>query len=236
MPAYINTPFKPTPRLLVSGTPEYVWGSKNSQLADCVGYVIANSSSAGTQTLVFQIVSGNSPIVSATLYQLLANITGTANNSGKFNATNVAVLTATTTSSGICTITYASGNSFSQASLPDGGSVVIPVVEVGETFANGASMAVATPFNNPNVQQGRTINATVTFPVPTQQPTAGTVYLQGAIIDRDSEYEDIGAIITIGSPTSGGPTLEIVDSAYRFYRLLNVGVLGGGTVVGKITC
>lgn len=226
MPSYVTSPFKQSPALLVSGTPTYLLGSYDDRSSPTFGYIISDAGVTTTATVVFQIVSGNIPLVGDKV-----TVRGAA-NSVNFNVTNATVLTVSCTDAGVCTITYAI-SSTTQGVTADGGQVEIPRSEIGETAANGSSVPAAAPFNNPNMQQGRTVTATVTFPTP---PTTAQVWLQGAQFDIDSEYEDIGLVNGIGSFGATGPSLHVADLAFRFYRFNERAVTGVGTVVGKLSC
>lgn len=226
MPAYQTTPFKQVPALLVSGTPSYLLGSFDDRSSPTFGYIITDAAVTTTATVVFQIVSGNAPLVGEKI-----TVRGAA-NSVNFNVTNGTILTVSTTDAGICTVTYAI-TSTSQATTADGGQVEVVRSEVGETSANGSSVPAAAPFNNPNLQQGRTVTATVTFPTA---PTTGQVWLQGAQFDIDSEYEDIVLVNGVGSFGATGPSAHVADLAFRFYRFNSRNVTGSGTTVAKLSC
>lgn len=226
MPAYQQTPFKNPPALLVSGTPTYLWGSFDDRSSPTFGYIITDAGVTTTATVVFQIVSGNVPLVGDKV-----TVRGAA-NSANFNVTNATVLSVSCTDAGVCTITYAI-SSTTQGATADGGQVEIVRSEIGETAVNGASVPAAAPFNNPNMQQGRTVTATVTFPTP---PTTAQVYLQGAQFDIDAEYEDLGLVNGIGSFGVTGPSLHVADLAFRFYRFRSAFVTGVGTIVAKLSC
>lgn len=246
MPAYITSPFKPVPKLAVAGTPEYLFGSYNDRTSPTLGFVISDSAVTTTGTLTFQIMSGNIPIVGA-----LITVVGTANASGNFNVTNGAILSVTTTSAGVCTVTYAISSSTVAANTPDGGQVVIPQPEVGETIAVAtASVPVATPYNNPEMQQGKSLSATVTLP-NTGNLSSITVVLQGADFDVDSEYRTVHTFTTTGATNnkynfqSGEDVLTAASPAasnpggvnvpnYRFWRFNFTAVTGSGPVIAKI--
>jgi hypothetical protein len=234
MPVYQTTPFKPPVALLKAGTPQYVWGSYDDRSSPTQGFVISDSGAATTGTLTFMVTSGNTPLVGE-----LITVVGTSNGSGNMNVTNATILTVSAAvdangfTSGVVTVTYAiSSSTFGTTS--DSGQVIVPRQEVGEALVNGtASVPVNVAFSQTIQDQGKTVNFTVTF---TGSPTTATAYAQGAIFDKDSEYEDLGIISNAGSPTSG-PTLEVADSAYRFYRIRVANVTGGSSpkIIGKIT-
>lgn len=228
MPAYVTSPFKASPALLIAGVPYYVFGSFDDKSSPTFGTVISDSGSTTTATLTFRVLSGNAPAVGE-----LITVVGTSRDSGNFNVTNATILTASTTDEGISTVTYTKASG-TVGTAADAGQVTVPRIEIGEALVNGATVPVAVPSTQLMANQSKTVNATVRF---TGSPTTATAYLQGAIFDVDSEYEDLGIIAQAGSPTVG-PTLEIADSAYRFYRVRFANVVGGSSpkATAKITC
>src|SRR5260370_26155847 len=134
MPFYITSPFKPVPKLLIQGTPEYVFGSFNDKTSPTLGFVISDSAVTTTGTVTFQITSGNIPIPGA-----LITVVGTANAAGNFNVTNATILTVTTTASGVCTVTYAIASSTVAIGTADSGQVQIPQIENGDLISAAQS-------------------------------------------------------------------------------------------------
>ena len=238
MSTYIKSPFKPAPALAVAGTPQYLFGSYNDKTGPTLGNVISNSAVTTTGTLVFLIVSGNVPVTGA-----LISVVGCANNSN-FNVTNAAITVISTTAAGVCTVTYTI-SSTSQGSTPDGGQVIIQQPEVGDTVATAPynSVPVARPFNNPNIQEGQSLSATVNF-LSGGSLSGYTVLLQGADIDLDTEYQTLatmgtsvgaGTIVTFQSGQGTAATVAAVNLLnYRFYRFSLTTGTGTGSVVGKI--
>ena len=224
---YETTPFKNSPKLLISGRPVYLFGSWNDKTSPTFGYVISNSAVGTVGTLVFQIKDGNAPISGS-----LITVRGTANSGGAFNTTNATVLSAVTDmNSGICTVTYAI-SSTTQASAADSGQAEIPQPEIGEAVANGASAPCAVSFSTANPDQKRGITAVCSFPTI---PTACVVSLQQAVIDLDSEYTTIDTVVTVsgGLITLGGQgTIDPVLG--RFFRFNISGLTGTGTIVAKL--
>lgn len=226
MPYYIVSPFHPTPKLLVSGQPEYVFGSFNDRTGPTLGYVISDSGNGTTSTVKFQVVSGNLPVVGA-----LVTIIGTANASGGYNVTNVAIVSVSTPdsgASGVVTITFL--NTANSGAAVDFGQVEIPQPVLGEAIVAGASYPIAFPFNNPNIQQGRTLSVKVTCPTI---PTALTIQVQeSTTIDKDSEYVNVGSpsVIATSAFDAQGGLIVITATAGRFYRVNLTGLTGNGTI------
>jgi len=251
---YLKTPFKPTPTLLIQGTPEYVYGSFNSKVGPTLGAVISDSGATTTGTLTFQVLSGNSPAVNS-----LITVVGTANSGGNFNVVNATILTASTTNEGVCTVTFAI-SSTTQATTADAGQVYVVVPEVPDNLTAsivtnlstnaGASVPVAAPVGLPT--DGRSLSATLSLLAnSTTYPstlTGVTATIQGANIDFDSEYNDIGTITAAGSAgnvydwqsgqgmsttgTLAAGSVNLPD--FRFYRLKITAATGAGYIVGKI--
>lgn len=235
MTAYQNTPFKPSPNLITSGRPSYVFGSYDDKSSPTSGWVISDSATGTTGTLVFQIVSGNA-LQTPSLNGAQITVQGTSNSSGAFNVTNATILTAVTnTETGVCTVTYTIAAT-SQASTPDFGTVIVPVPEVGEAISgNEASVPVAAPFQNPQTNQGRVVTAVISF--PGGNPTTATVTLQEAVQDLASEYQDIGLVCTVaGGMITAGPIASVTSVDGRFYRLNVTNYTGSATtIIGKIS-
>lgn len=237
MSFYVNSPFKQVPALLVAGTPSYVWGSFNDRTGPTQGTIVSDSGNGSTSSITIQILSGNIPVVGA-----LFTSVGSTNAAGAYNFTNAPILSVSSPANpdqGLYTITVA--GSGSSASAPDTGQYSIPQPEIGEALTGtGASVPVAAPFNNPEMQEGKSITASVSFPTA---PTSATVVLQGALFDKDSEYVTIGTLgTTNGSSTfqtgqgAAGTVADVNIVNFRFYRLNCTALVSTGTIVGKIEC
>jgi hypothetical protein len=251
MSAYIKSPYKPVPTLLVQGRPEYVFGSWLDKTGPTLGYVVSDSAVTTTGTLTFRIVSGNVPAVGS-----LITVVGTANASGNFNVTNAQILSATTTDAGISTVTYTIVSSTVAAGTADGGQVIIPQPELGDVLSSfpASSIAVACP-SSPGNQSGKSLSATVKLPLQqggvSSTLTAVTVLIQGANFDEDGQYNTIGTITAAGTSVAGPNTYDWQSGQgytatgtlaagsvnlpnFRFYRLQVSAASGSGPVVGTI--
>jgi len=231
MPAYITSPFKPTPNAMTPGMPIYLWGSYNDKVGPTVGNVLGNSASGTTATLRVQILGGNVPKVGA-----LITVVGTANSAGIFNVTNAAITAvsaAINPDSGIYAIQYAI-SSTTQLYTQDAGQFQVPQPEIAEALAAGASIPAVMPFNvmGPNLNQALT--AVVSFP---SLPTSVVVYLQQAIFDIDSEYQTVCTVATVATgAVQGSPQITVDPTLGRFFRFLNGTVVGGTlpTIIAKL--
>lgn len=252
MSQYIKSPFRPPTPLLVANSPQYVLGSWSSNTGPTLGNVINDSAVTTTATVKIQILSGNIPVAGSKI-----TVVG-ASNSPNFNVTNAAILSVSAPASpdaGVYTVTYAI-TSTSQGVLADGGQFIIPQPELGEDItgmgSTYASVSVAAPFNNPQMDQGKALSVTVSFPA-LNAGAAATVSLQGADFDIDSEFQDIAVVATVtagsigstghfnsGQGASGTPA-GVNLTNWRFYRLnitnaSTLGTAGQTTIVGKIEC
>lgn len=243
MSQYQTTPFKPSPALAVAGTPQYLLGSWNDRTGPTLGFVISDSGDGTTSTVVFQIQSGNVPVAGA-----LITIVGTTNASGGYNVTNVAIATVSVTEQGVCTVTFL--NTATSAAAQDFGSVQVPQPEIGETVSGStySSVPVAMPFNNPEMQEGKSITATLNL--PSGGSLSGiTAVLQGANLDFDSEYKTIHTFASVtgagtneswqsGTDTPAAAGNENPGGAnilnYRYYRFKFTAITGSGSAIGKI--
>jgi len=252
MSQYQLTPFKQPVQLLIQGTPEYVYGKINNNTGPTLGNVISDSAVTTTATLVFQILSGNIPIPGA-----LITVVGTANSAGAFNTTNATLLTVVVNAQGVATVTYVIAST-TQASLPDGGQVSIPQIEVGDLLT--APLVAALPYSSVPVAAvvgstivGRSTSATLTLPASSAafpSTLAGvTAVIQGSNVDRDDHYNTIGTITTTGAAGNtydwqsgqGQATTPAVLAdgnvnvlSFRFYRLQITAATGAGYAVGTI--
>lgn len=250
---YIKSPFRPAPKLLVQGSPEFLFGSWNADVGPTLGTVISDSGNGATSTVVFQILSGNIPFVDA-----LVSIVGTASAAGAYNVTNAGVLSVNTTVSGVCTITFSgTGNSVSAS---DYGQVYITQPEIGDQLTSGlissgvASAPVCSAVAGPD-NTGKSLSVTVKLPAnTTANPSTLSslnVFLQGANFDYDTEFNDVAEVVTGGSagntydwqsgqgvPTAPSNALgsgNVLQPNFKFYRLrVATGGSGTGPIIGKL--
>lgn len=229
MSAYQKTPFKEPIKLLVSGTASYLWGSWNDNVGDTLGYVISDSGNGTISTVVFQITSGNIPVVTA-LSAPLITIRGTANAGGAYNTTNASVLSSVVTAQGVDTVTYAGAGT--SASALDGGQVNMPQPEVAEVLVAAASIPIAMPFQNSQIDQKKAIVAVVSMP---SLPTTALVTLQEALKDQDPEYSDVATVASVTGGVFTGGQITIDGMAGKFYRFNTSGVTGpAGSIIAKL--
>ena len=231
MPAYQKTPFKPSPNLITSGRPSYLFGSYNDRVSPTQGYVLSDAIDVAgtTATVTFQATAGYA-LNTAQLHGETITIVGAGNNA-LFNVTNASILTAVTNIlTGICTVTFTIVGGSLQATTADTGSVLCSVPEIADTVATftnnaAASVPVAVPFNNPDPSQGRVLTAVVNVSGTFNSQTV-VVDVQEALQDFDSEYATIapavggtsGHLFSAGSAGYGVASYTFLSG--RFYRFV----------------
>ena len=220
MPSYDKSPFAQPPEALIPGKPAYCFGSLNQDVSPTTG-VITNVALASNVATVMALINGG-PIPAVGSLITIAKSTSTA---GLFNVTNLALTGVTiTAATGVGTLTFALAHA-DVTSAADSGYFIIPTPEVGETFANGSSAAKGAQYSS-QFQMEQTTQALAAVVNVTGAPTAGTITLQGAIINQDSEYATLGTIGATTNPTGG--SLNFVGK-YNFYRF-NIASVAGGSV------
>ena len=229
MPAYINSPFKPAPKLLVAGWPEYLIGSFNFDVAWGKFAVTNFALTSDVATLTGVIIAGNIPAVGDFI-----STQGTP-----FDVTDATITGVTINAdTGVGTITYAASNADID-SVGSGGTAEILPAEASEAISsNYTSIPVSVPFQDTKAGGERTI--TVVVSTPTNSSLLATFTLQGALRDVDSDYTALSpngtAITAVSLPTSAGGAVsaEYCLTQYRFFRLLLTFTSGSGTAVAKI--
>lgn len=223
MPAYDK--FSHNVRTAFMGHPIYLFGGLNTDVSDCIMQVTQVSGNGTTATLSVTVQAGNIPVVGN-----LVTVSGLANSGFNTTATALSAVSINA-NSGVGTISYA--NATSLGATADAGRAVVPIQETTESLANGASIAAAVLVNDPQTNSARTATFVVNTPANTITGTV-TAQLQEAITDQDSEYQSVGASISI--PTTAQVKLQSITLQNgRFYRLLIAGVTGGaGTITAKI--
>lgn len=217
MPNYVSTP-NGVRYGLQMGVPAYSAGSFNSSVANARMFVTSSAVATNVVTLGVSMQEGNIPAVGQTAY-----VTGTSNGSASLNKPAGVTLTGVsiTASTGIGTITYAQTTTNFLTSV-DGGLVIVPVQEVGDTLASNTKylqFAVPSPTGN-----GGTGVETLTWStVVTGSPSPVTINLQASIVDIDSEYATLDS-----SSNTTGETRYIAATAFNFFRI-TTGTITGGT-------
>lgn len=229
MPSYSASPFAALPQKLIPGQPAYLFGSWPQDIAPTKGVVnrVALTSNVATVTVV--INRGNVPVVGA-----LITIMGTASTSGLFNVTNVALASVTIAANGTGTLTFALTHANVTAAA-DGGTFIIPQPEVGDTVADGQSVAVGLPYATPSGDSGQgavALECEVNFPT---LPTACVVALQVAMTNTPATQWQtaITNVVTVAASAATYGTTQWSGKA-NFARYSISGTSGSGTIVAKL--
>jgi len=218
---------------LVQGFASYLYGGWPLITANTRFLITSVQATLTAATITGAVVEGNIPVVGA-----LITVAQVQSNSGLFQIKGAAItavsINATT---GIGTISYTyTGTTFGPDSSPAAaGLATIVQPETSETNAIGFSIPCTMPVQDPKTDSARTVSVVIAFP---SLPTTCTVFLQWAISDQNSEYENFSStpIATVsGGAVTTGPGAQYSLNMARFYRL-NVATLTGGpgTIIGKI--
>jgi hypothetical protein len=224
VPSYITSP-QGVRSFLQPGIPGYSAGSFASGVANARMYVTASQVVSNVVTLFVQVVEGNIPASGATAY-----VTGTSNGSTTLNQPTGVTLTGVTitASTGAGTITY-SETTTAFAKATDGGQVIVPTQEVGDTLATSTKylqFSVPQPIDYP--VSGRTVSWST---VVGGAPSPVTINLQGSLVDQDSQYSTLDS-----SSNTTGETRYITGVDLPFLRITTGTITGGTgpTLVAKI--
>lgn len=231
MPAFSASPFAALPEVAIPGKPAYLFGSLPVDTADMVMTITSVAITSNVATVIGTIQAGNVPAVGN-----LLSIQGTTTSSGAFNVTGVALASVSVTGPGVATLTFPLTHA-NVATTPDSGKGMVPIQEVAETLANGASVPVYVPAQEPTDFGLKAITSAVTFPT---LPTAVTVILQSALYFNSptSEWTQVGAVnaaTVAGSTQTVGPMQTFNVAGGRFFRYFVEGLSGSGTVIAKVT-
>ena len=222
MPPYnanpgVNT-FSP---VLQPGVIGYAFGSFGSNFPTTLMQVTSVSLTGNFATLLVRLREGAIPTVNS-----LITIRGTTVASGAFNVQNVAVAVVNfDASTGIGSISFVLVHA-DVVSTPDNGMAYVPVPEVGETCANGASQAFAFQDIAGHNENGLTLQWSTSFP---SAPSTCTTTLQVADFDLDANYVDLDS-----SMDTGGDSRSITLTRFRFLRAVWSNVTGGSSPTGIV--
>ena len=223
MPPYNANPGVNTfPPLLQPGVNGYAFGSFDASSPTSLLEITNLSISGNVATALVILREGKVPTVGS-----LITIRGTTISSGVFNVNNVAVATVSidaTTAIGFITFILVHAD---VAATPDTGMAYVPVPEVGETLAAGASQAFAVPDYAGENDNGKTITWRTSYPSP---PSGVTMQLQAAMFDVEAQYKTIDS-----STTTSGEMRSLNLRVYRFLRVNCVGPTGGSSPTAVVT-
>lgn len=228
-------------KVAISGTPAYFYGSLNQDQQDMLAQVTSVACTSNVATIGITIQQGNVPAIGN-----LLTVQGTANASGAYNVSGVAIasVTAVDAAAGTYTLTYACTTA-DLATAAAAGKAIVPVQEVAEAVAANTSVAIYVPSQEPKDYGVRSITVAVTF--PTIQATTGAaivkIYtaitnngsLPGATGSEWTVMETTGIIGTLaaGSATVSG-LITLKTPAGRWFCLQTTAVTGTNTIIAKM--
>jgi hypothetical protein len=230
MPAFLTLPASLANRpLLVPGRPQYLFGTYSATTSPTLANITNISASVNTVTITVGLTAGVPP----TTAQLIT-VQGASNSSiNAVGATVTGVSGFTTGDLSTGTIAYTVNAVGTIASAAGAGTVVLPVAETADALTSSLiSLQVTVPFNDPRIDQARTVTAQVSFP---SLPTSVVVTLQDS--DDDQTYYDVATVASVAAGVQTGGFLQVQNSSARFYRLSCGTVVGGSspTIIGKVS-
>jgi len=228
-------------RVAISGTPIYFYGSLNQDQQDMLAQVTSVACASNVATIGITIQQGNVPIVGNLLW-----VQGTANASGAYNVSGVAIasVTAVDATQGTYTLTYACTTA-DLSTAAAAGKAVVPVQEVAEAVAANTSVAIYVPSQEPKDLGARSITVAVSFPTIQATTGAATVKLYTAINnngslpgDAGSEWTLMGTTGIVGTLAAGAATVSglttFTTPAGRWFCLQTTSVTGTNKVIAKM--
>jgi hypothetical protein len=219
MPPYGQAP----PTLLQPGQNGYFFGSYNANKPNPRFAVTSTAGDGATATIIVALREGFAPAVGD-----LVTVSGTTRAAGAFNVTNVALSAVSLDPvTGVGTLQYASTGNVGAGA--DAGQAIILNGEVPELLpVNGASQALAIQTAAGQNDNGKNIAWATRFTVA---PLAVTLHLQGALLDIDADYVDIGTTTSLT-----GDNLVVSNVTQRFYRILVTDYSGStAKIISKMT-
>jgi len=227
----------------VSGQPSYFYGSRAFDQQDMLAQITSVACASNVATIGITIQQGNIPAVGNLLW-----VQGTANASGAYNVSGVAIASVTAVSAalGTYTLTYACTTA-DLSTAAAAGKCVVPVQEVAETVAANTSVAFYVPSQEPVNDGVRSITVSCTFPTIQATTGAATIKLYTAINNNGSLPGDTGSEWTLMTPLTVG-TVGVLAAgaatqsglvtfntpAARWFCLQTTAVTGVNKVIAKM--
>jgi hypothetical protein len=221
-PSLINT------ELLIPGRLTYLLGYYSAKTSPTLANITNISAAVNTVTITVGLTAGNAP----TTAQLLT--VQNASNSA-INAVSAPITAVTGFNGGdnsVGTIAYTVTGVGTIVSVAGSGQVVMPVAEVPDVLQNGSSLSVAMPFNDPRIDQSRTIVVQASCP---SAPTTATINLSAS--DDNVTFYTLQTVLSYTGGTAAGGMAEIAYQSVRFLRFDVSNVTGGSspTVIARIS-
>lgn len=221
MPPYVSGPFGPSPTLLVSDRPEFLYGGFADTVAPTKFQITQVAIASNVATITGTVTAGTIPTVGS-----LISVQGTQTDSGAANVTNVAISAVSiSASTGQGTISYAATGS-NQSATADSGLAIVPQQITYDSLVAGSSKSAATPNNDPQTDGARTFQAQVFFG---SLPTTATVTLQASAVDQNSAYQTLGTVATVAGGVVTLSEAQFQLTMSRFLRFNVSGVTGGSS-------
>lgn len=221
MPSYFTQPasFQNRP-LLIPGKRLFLFGSYNSDNSPTLGRITNVALTSNVATVTLQMTAGVIPVITnqtitiARCSNSVFNVTGST-------ITAVSGFNTGDNSTGTVSFALTHADVVSAAAT---GDFVCPTALVPDVCATGSSMQVTPPFNDPRIDQSRTIVFQAAFP---SVPTSCTLVAQES--EDDSTYYDIGTVASVSGATVTGGFLSVAGQSGKWYRVDLRSVVGGSS-------
>lgn len=210
-PIFQNVP------LLVPGKPLYLLGSLSFSQSSTIAYVTNVAITSNVATVSLQIIAGAVPVQNQ-----LINIQQCSNS--VFNVTNktitgVSGFNTGDNSTGSVTFALAHADVVSVAAT---GNAIAPIPVTNDVCQNGSSIYAALPYNDPRIDQSRTLVFQASF---SSIPTTAT--LEALASDDGVTFYSLGTIASVTGGVVTGGFLEISAQSAAYVQVELSNVTGG---------
>lgn len=210
-PSFQNVP------LMVPGKPLFLLGSLSFSQSPTMAQVTNVALSGNVVTLSLALTAGAIPVVNQLISVQqcsVAAINGTA-----YTITAVSGFNTGDNSTGTVTFALTHANIVSVAAT---GNAIAPIPVTADVAQNGSSLYAALPFNDPRIDQSRTLVFQALFPsIPT------TATLTAYVSDDGVTFYSIGTIASVAGGVVTGGLLEISAQSAAFVQVQIASVTGG---------
>lgn len=220
MPSFITVPAAMQNRpLLVPGKRLMLFGTYNSDISPTLGFVTNASLTTNVATVTLQLNAGNIPAVNQLI--TIQQCSDSTFNVVGATITGVSGFNTGDNSTGTVTFALTHANVGSEAVT---GNFVAPTPVIPDVCQNVSSMQVTLPFNDPRIDQSRTLVFQAAFPsIPT------TALLVAEVSDDDSTYYSLGTVASVTGGVVSGGLLEVSSQSAKFARMTLSNVTGGSS-------
>lgn len=210
-PIFQNVP------LLVPGKPLYLLGSLSFSQSPTKAQITNVALTTNVVTLSLQLTEGLIPVVNQLIN--VQQCSQAAINGVNYTITGVSGFNTGDNSTGTVTFALTHANI---ATIAATGNAIAPIPVTADVCANETSWYAALPYNDPRIDQSRTLVFQCAFP---SVPVAATV--TAYVSDDGITFYSIGAVATVAGSVVTGGLLEISAQSAAYVQVQVSGVSGG---------